>query len=231
MHWIYLHGFASGPATTKGTFLRTRLAACGIDLETPDLNLPRFETLTLTAQVEAVRGRIAAAPGPVALVGSSMGGYVAALVADDEPRVAALALLAPAFRFLERYLAHIGEAAHDAWRRRGWMEVAHYARGGRHRLHYGLVEDARRHPAEPGRRTLPALVVHGIRDEVVPWSDSVRYLERNPQAELLLLAADHALTDRLETLWRALRAWGAALDPRLGRREAAPQSPGQRPAR
>ena len=54
MDLVYLHGFASGPQGAKGTHCRDWAAARGIPFHAPDLNLPDFEHLTLTAQVEAV---------------------------------------------------------------------------------------------------------------------------------------------------------------------------------
>ena len=52
---VYLHGFSSGPGGNKGRFARQWAEARGIAYHAPDLNLPSFETLTLTAQVAAVR--------------------------------------------------------------------------------------------------------------------------------------------------------------------------------
>ena len=54
MDLVYLHGFASGPKGAKGTHCRAWAEARQIPFHAPDLNLPDFEHLTLTAQVEAV---------------------------------------------------------------------------------------------------------------------------------------------------------------------------------
>ncbi len=51
---VYLHGFASGPNGSKGSHCRAWAEARGIPFHAPDLNLPSFEELTITAQVEAV---------------------------------------------------------------------------------------------------------------------------------------------------------------------------------
>jgi predicted esterase YcpF (UPF0227 family) len=40
---VYLHGFASGPASTKAQFFRTRFAERGVELAIPDL-APDFTT-------------------------------------------------------------------------------------------------------------------------------------------------------------------------------------------
>ena len=83
MHVVYLHGFASSPRSSKALFLGERLAACGITLHCPDFNEPDFSTLTVSrmvGQVESLIDRLA--PGPVALIGSSLGAFVAVHAAE-----------------------------------------------------------------------------------------------------------------------------------------------------
>jgi dienelactone hydrolase len=51
-------------------------------------------------------------------------------------------------------------------------------------------------PASPA---CPVTIVHGWRDEIIPWQNSVRFAEEC-HARLLLLDSDHRLTDVLEEL-------------------------------
>src|SRR5688572_951350 len=75
---LYLHGFASSAASTKAAYFKARFADHGIALHTPDFNQPDFSTLTVTRMVEQVLAEIRALPpGPVVLIGSSMGAFVA----------------------------------------------------------------------------------------------------------------------------------------------------------
>ena len=99
MRTLYLHGFASGPASKKATFFRRRIPS----LEIPDLSAGDFEHLSITRQMVVIDEL--AAGGPVALVGSSMGGYLAALYAAGHPEVARLVLLAPAEPRISQRLA------------------------------------------------------------------------------------------------------------------------------
>ena len=66
---VYLHGFSSGPGGNKGRFARLWAEARGIPCHAPDLNLPTFETLTLSAQVAAVEGLLQTLAAPPVLVG------------------------------------------------------------------------------------------------------------------------------------------------------------------
>ncbi len=201
MRYIYLHGFCSGPGTFKGNFFGARFAQRGVALAKPDLNLPDFEHLTLSAQVEAIRDLARGQAGPVALIGSSLGGYVACLAAQELEAVARLVLIAPAFGFPARYLEFIGPEAHDTWRRGGTLAVEHYEYKTECALHYGLIEDARRHESRPLGRRLPTLIFHGLHDEVVPLAASLAHLERNPMAELIVLNSDHSLNEDIERVW------------------------------
>ena len=78
MHVIYLHGFASSPASSKAMFLKNRLLARGVTLNCPDLNQPDFATMTVSRMVKEVQAIIDMLPeGPVVLCGSSLGAFVA----------------------------------------------------------------------------------------------------------------------------------------------------------
>lgn len=206
MRYLYLHGFCSGPSTFKGNYFRGRFAEYGIDLLTPDLNGEGFEQLTLSSQLHIVRKILEQSDEPVVLLGSSMGGYLGCLIAQESAIVHRLVLIAPAFRFLQRYLALIGTQQHEVWRRTGWMEVDHYQYGAKRRLHYGIIDDAQRYESDPLDRALPALMFHGLYDDTVPYQTSIDYLRVNPQAELILIPSDHSLNKEIDRLWHHLAA-------------------------
>ena len=105
---VYLHGFASGPASQKASFFRARIP----QLEVPDLASGDFEHLTITGQLKVIENL--AAGDPVTLLGSSLGGYLAALYASRHPEVTRLVLLAPALGFARRWAQSISV---EEWRR------------------------------------------------------------------------------------------------------------------
>ena len=69
---LYLHGFASSPASRKARFFAELLRAAGALVDIPDLAAGDFEHLTISGQLRVIER--AAAGNPVALMGSSMGG-------------------------------------------------------------------------------------------------------------------------------------------------------------
>jgi pimeloyl-ACP methyl ester carboxylesterase len=212
---VYLHGFASGPLSTKAQFFRARLEDLGAELVIPDL-APDFTHVTVSGMLEIVAPLLE--PDTV-LLGSSLGGYLAALAAAREPgRVRGLVLFAPAFGFATRWEARLGPDAAAEWRTRGTMAVMHYGTGREEPLAYDLIADARRHPEEPDP-PCPALVFAGRRDDTVPLDGIAAFAARRPATrELVVLDAGHEMTEVMEPMWERtaafLRRIGALDAPR-----------------
>jgi pimeloyl-ACP methyl ester carboxylesterase len=198
MNLIYLHGFASGPQSSKAQFFRRRFEELGVAMQIPDLSEGNFEGLTITGQLRAVE-RIAVGDD-VRLIGSSMGGYLAALYAAREPRVTKLVLLAPAFGFARRWPRMLGEDKVAEWRRTGWLPLYHYGDKMERRVGYELLEDAGRYEDYP-EVSQPALLFHGRQDDVVPVEYSEEFARRNSQASLRVMESGHELIDVLEEMW------------------------------
>ena len=201
---LYLHGFASGPGSKKARYFRERLAEHGIELKIPDLADGDFEHLTITGQLEVIE-RVAK-NGPVSLIGSSLGGYLAALYASNHPEVERLVLVAPAFSFASRWADSLGPEHVSAWQRTGSMSVFHYNEGRTRELGYQLAKDASTYPNFPSF-TQPALIFHGSRDTVVPSFLSERFAEEHGNARVRLFDSDHELIDVLDPMWQEMRAF------------------------
>jgi len=188
---VYLHGFASGPRGNKGEHCRRWAEARGIPFHAPDLNLPEFEHLTLTAQIEAVETLLGTLPAPAVLVGSSLGGLVGAAVAHRGNRLARLILLAPAFGFARRRLL---DPRWAGYRKRGSMPTYHYGRASWARLGPELLADL---PlwADDERWQVPGplAILHGRLDEAVPLEESEAFAARHPGSVLRIVEDDHAL--------------------------------------
>jgi pimeloyl-ACP methyl ester carboxylesterase len=194
---VYLHGLASSPNSRKAKHFRRLLEAAGATVDVPDLAQGDFEHLTISGQL-AVLEKLAAGR-PVALMGSSLGGYVAALYAARHTAVTRLVLLAPAFGFAKHWPERLGVEAIDQWRRTGSREVFHYADGCMRPLGYQLVEDGQRYEDAPDFQQ-PALIFHGERDDVVPVRLSQEFAARHPNADLEVVADGHELLDVLDSM-------------------------------
>src|SRR3954463_4443886 len=114
MQYVWLHGFASAPTSSKGQFVRDRLRERGIELAIPDLNEPSFFDLTVTRMLQGLDARIAA---PAVLFGSALGGFTRAPWAARRPgRVPPLSLLAPASALGPPASQRMGPAEIGKWR-------------------------------------------------------------------------------------------------------------------
>ena len=195
----YLHGFASGPGSTKAQFFKARFAERGAQLLVPDL-APDFTHMTIGSMLAIVDAILD--DGPSVLFGSSLGGYMAALAAARRPdRVPALVLMAPAFDFAARWERSVGETAKAKWRERGTAPIYHYGRDREEQLSIALLDDARTYPAEPDP-SCPALVLHGRRDDAVPLAAAEAFAAHRPDVRsLVVYDAGHELTEVLEELW------------------------------
>jgi pimeloyl-ACP methyl ester carboxylesterase len=205
----YLHGFASGPGSTKARFFAAHLAARGAKLRVPDL-APDFTHQTITGMLGLVDALLDEAPS--VLLGSSLGGYLAALAAARRPtRVPGLVLFAPAFGFAARWEERVGAETMKRWRERGTAPVHHYGVGRELPLSIDLLDDARRHPPAPDSR-VPTLVFAGRRDESVPLADVERWVAGRPRCELVVYDSGHELTDVLDPMWGRTVRFLADLD-------------------
>jgi pimeloyl-ACP methyl ester carboxylesterase len=188
---VYLHGFASGPNGSKGSHCRAWAEAKGIAFHAPDLNLPSFEELTITAQVEAAEALLRGLREPAVVVGSSMGGLTAAAAAYRGIPMRQLVLLAPAFGFSQR---RMNRPEWTMYRECGEMEVFHHAYGRTQCLGPALMGDLPRW-ADDGtwQVKVPVVVIHGKRDESVPLGESQAFVVRSRNAKLMVVDDDHAL--------------------------------------
>ena len=209
-HVIYLHGFASSPASSKARRFSRELAARGVTFSCPDFNQPAFETLTVTRMLDQVRAAVADAPaGPVALIGSSLGAFVAvhAAGADGTGRVDRLILLAPALDFGGNRLRQLGEHGIDEWRRAGRLRVFHYAANEPRDVGFALYEDAAQYDAFALSSTLPTLVFQGRHDETVDPAIVERWAGGRPGVELHLVDDGHQLTESMDAIWSRTAAF------------------------
>ena len=201
---LYLHGFASGPASKKARFFAGRLAEMGAALEVPDLSAGNFENLTIGGQLRVVEE--AARGEAVSLIGSSLGGYLAALYAARHPEVEKLVLLAPAFCFPTRWPEVLGPQKMEEWRRTGKLPVFHYGAGAMRDLGLSILEESRQYEDYPAF-TQPALIFHGSQDDVVPLELSRSFAGAHKNAGLCILNSNHELIDVLETIWTRTRTF------------------------
>lgn len=204
MRFLYLHGFASSPASRKAQAFSRACALHSFSLEIPDLVPGDFSRITLSGQLRVIEDFLQG--DPCCLIGSSMGGYLASLYAAAHPETERLVLLAPAFEFARRWCEIQGPASINQWRTSGWLEVFHYGTQSSQRVHYELFEDASRYPPQPDFHQ-PALILHGIHDTTVPIQYSRAFVATHANATLREFDSDHELLNVLDAITAEAMAW------------------------
>ncbi len=203
--YVYLHGFASNPYSAKAQRLRDRFRSVGRSLATPDLNQDDFAHLSLSRQIQQVEALFPPPPSPVVVIGSSFGGLTAARLGDRHPQIDRIVLLAPAFGFLDHWLARLGSEQVQQWQQTGFVSVYHYGEQQKLPLHYGFIADAAQYADHQLQRPVPTLILHGTQDDVIPIQASQDYAAQRPWVRLIELDSDHALTDSHDQIWAAVQ--------------------------
>lgn len=200
--YIYLHGFASSPKSSKAQYLSDRFAEISLNLQILDLNQGDFAQLTLSRQIQQTIAAFPDLSTPITLIGSSFGALTSAWVAQQQPLVKNLVLLAPAFGFPQSWYSRLQPAQVEQWRNSGYLSVYHYGKGKELPLSYQFLQDADNYPLSGLKRSCPTLIIHGIKDEVVPIQVSRDYSDQHSQVQLVELDSDHGLNDVQSQIWQ-----------------------------
>lgn len=205
--FIYLHGFASGSQSAKAIYLRDRFAELDINLKVPDLNQGDFFNLTISRQLDRVAALFPPHFNPVTLIGSSLGGLIAASLAQKHLQVQRLILLAPAFEFLSHWLPQLGAQKLQQWQTEKYLMVYHYGEKRSLPLSYDFVLDAAQYGTEQLIRPVPTLILHGRYDEVIPPFASRYFAQKRPWVQLIEMESDHSLGNVLPEIWDIIQVF------------------------
>ena len=156
-----------------------------------------FENLTLTGQIELVQGMIDKKKDKkFGLIGSSMGGYLASLIAQTRESVQALFLMAPGFNFLNRWRKKldISKTTDEL------IPVFHYRYNKEVRLNTYLFRDAETWESLPLDRKIPTFIVHGLHDETIDIEESRNFVRKKSFCSLKELDSDHGLLSCIDSI-------------------------------
>ena len=218
-HLHYLHGFAASARSTKAARFAERLNPAGVDVRCLDYNEPDFATLTVSRMIAQLEADLATLPpGPVALIGSSLGGFVAVHAAVRQATRAAagaasrtpidrLVLLAPAFEFGRSSFGTIDAEGIERWRQSGWLEVHHWGDDSLRSVHFGLYEDAQLYDSFAERVSVPTLVFQGWHDAAVDPAIVQRFVARQPRMSIRMVDDDHLLMGNIDMIVRETAAF------------------------
>ncbi len=206
--FLWLGGFKSDMTGTKATRLRqwaVEADRCFIrfDYSGHGLSEGRFEDGTLSFWLAEARAALALANDrPMIVIGSSMGGYLALLLAKERAgAITGLVLIAPAADMTQALMEpeiNANADALSAMARDGvWLRPSQY--GDPYPITRKLIDDGRKHLLLPQSLDLacPLRILHGDRDRDVPWQHGHKTFNaiRSPDAQFILIKdGDHRLS-------------------------------------
>ena len=173
-----------------------------------------FTDYTLSDWIQdarAVVSTLTAGP-PLTIVGNSLGGWIAWLMAQEYPIVEKLVLIAPAFNMMGVRARSVSDERRHAWHTAGWMpwddEPAHRD----FPLAWKWVDESEAYWNTSFDRLRPVstAILHGRQDSVILPQGSSQFVERlrflapSFPVELHLVPGDHRLSspEHLETFRR-----------------------------
>jgi pimeloyl-ACP methyl ester carboxylesterase len=144
--------------------------------------------------------------GPQIVVGSSMGGWLALLLAralaaqKDAAPIAGMVLIAPAVDFTEALMwKEFSDATRLEIEQKGfWMRPSAYGEEP-YPITHGLIEDGRKHLLLGGliETRCPVHILQGVQDPDVPWRHAVELVSRFSRDDVVLTLikdGDHRLS-------------------------------------
>ena len=203
---LFVHGFGSNRKGEKPKALEAACRKRGWTFVTFDFRGHGDSTGTLLEllgsglleDLEMVRSHLATRGiRRLCLVGSSMGGWASAWFTLRHPEtVEACVFIAPAVDFLRGRWARLTEAERQHWKQTGRLRVRNEWLDTE--IGYGLVEEMDLLPVErlAAEWSRPLLIFHGMKDDTVPYTQSLSFVEQTayPEVELRLFKnGDHRL--------------------------------------
>jgi len=223
--FFWLGGFKSDMNGTKAVALDKYAAEAGrscirFDYSGHGESGDRFENGTISRWLEdALAVFSSRARGAQILVGSSMGGWIALLLAQrlsESPslapraRLAGLVLIAPAPDFTEELMwkNFSAEVREEIESKGQWQRPSAYGEDP-YPITRALIEDGRKHlvMTKPIQVKCPVRILQGVQDPDVPWQHAMKlvtHLAQDDVAITLVKDGDHRLS-RPEDIERMLR--------------------------
>lgn len=231
---FWLGGFKSDMRGTKAEALAAHAARSGracvrFDYSGHGESGGRFEDGTISSWLEDAKAVFERETrGPQIIVGSSMGGWIALLLARALPkhvveprRISGLVLIAPAPDFTEALMwaEFSPEVKREIEEKGFWQRPSAYGEDP-YPITRGLIEDGRKHLllSKPIELGCPVRILQGVKDPDVPFGHAMKLVSCLAQDDVVLTLVkdgDHRLS-RPEDLERLMRTVDELIESQAG---------------
>lgn len=189
---LLVHGFASNKDSKSWSPLlkklhQNKIATFRIDLSARGESEGEFENVTVTNDTQDVLAAIGYLKNQgyyqIGLVGSSFGGLASIMAVVGNDDVFCLVLKCPVTDWLQTYFLQ-KPGILEQWNKEGFLCFEHDP--SKPRMAYAAVLDAQKNIASEvaSKIKIPTLVVHGDKDEMVPYEGSHGFVKLLPNGKL-----------------------------------------------
>jgi hypothetical protein len=126
-----------------------------------------------------------------------MGGYLAALTAQNRSDVKGAYLMCPGFNFIKRWRSALSKEIQEEGGA-GLIRVFNYRYNKTMELDLGLFKDAEKWERVQYERPVSTRIVHGIHDDTVDIGESRNFARNHPWISLKEVDSDHGLLSHLD---------------------------------
>lgn len=191
---VLAHGFSTSKDSDTYTSLAERLEKHNISTLRFDFyghgeSEGKFEDITISEAVDDVLQAIKYLKSidykKIGLMGSSFGGIASMIAASKSKDLYVLALKSPVSNYLDKEIETRSKAELSEWKEKGWRTYVS-GDGRKHRLNYSFYEDFKNNDAykvAPSMK-IPTLIVHGDKDKIVPYKQSIKTSKLIPNCKL-----------------------------------------------
>ncbi|XP_052014746.1 palmitoyl-protein thioesterase ABHD10, mitochondrial isoform X2 [Apodemus sylvaticus] len=145
------------------------------------------------------------AEGPQILVGSSLGGWLMlhAAIARPEKVIALIGIATAADGVVTQFHSLPVEMKKEIELKGEWFLPSKYNKEGYYRIPYSFIKEAEHHCLlhSPIPVTCPVRLLHGMKDEIVPWQRSLQVADRlvSPDVDVILRKhSDHRMKEKAD---------------------------------
>lgn len=195
---LFAHGFEGVPTGRKPVYIREKL---GAEVIAPSMSKLGW---TFRDQVDVLLETLDARRDLRVIVGSSMGGFAAAVAASRRrDRDLRVVLMAPAVGVHRMWADQLGEEGMRIWEEMGTIDYRHQGVDHDVALPYELWRQCR--DAAHVIVEHPCVVIHGKADDVIPVEYTLELAKRSPGIRRLHVVDDgHRLLHHLDLMADAI---------------------------
>lgn len=194
---LVIHGYASHKNGRTNKWIlqslnKQKLNSLRIDLNGCKESQGKFENQTISNTIDDVVSAINFLKkknyDEISLIGNSAGGMTAIGATIKTQIIKKLFLIAPATNYVTQRIRKYKKSGIKKWKEKGHI-FYEKANGEKFKVNYSFFEDAHNHIMKNKSYLIkcPVLIVHGDKDDVVPFSDTYEFAQKIENKKIVII--------------------------------------------